>query len=210
MKLYNLFSSPLFVTNRVCESSVRDFLNNTQIRVSPSKYIDRFGSFSDNTYILNTPECSLLKEHIETLASDIMKNHMSARYSEMMMTQSWVTIKETNQWHHKHSHPNSILSGVYYYDGFEDISPIVFYNPLSPITQRLTYEVEDNGSEEKPLSWESFTYKPAVNDLIIFPSYLEHMVLQNTNENSRKSIAFNLIPKYGFGNKQGMDQIFFS
>jgi hypothetical protein len=35
---------------------------------------------------------------------------------ELYITQSWLNYTEENQYHHRHEHPNSVVSGVLYFD----------------------------------------------------------------------------------------------
>ena len=43
------------------------------------------------------------------------------------ITQSWLNYTETNQFHHKHSHPNSYVSGVFYINADKKVDKIKFY-----------------------------------------------------------------------------------
>jgi len=51
------------------------------------------------------------------------------------ITQSWINYTETNQWHHKHRHENSFLSGVLYINADKNEDKIYFerseFNQLS-------------------------------------------------------------------------------
>ena len=40
--------------------------------------------------------------------------HTKLKTIEIYITISWINYTETNQYHHAHSHPNSVISGVYY------------------------------------------------------------------------------------------------
>ena len=35
---------------------------------------------------------------------------------DLYITQSWLNYTKENQYHHKHEHPNSVISGVLYFD----------------------------------------------------------------------------------------------
>jgi hypothetical protein len=46
------------------------------------------------------------------------------------ITQSWLNYTETNQYHHKHEHPNSLVSGVFYVN---DMKNLIKLNSLKKI-----------------------------------------------------------------------------
>ena len=43
------------------------------------------------------------------------------------ITQSWLNYTETKQFHHRHEHPNSIVSGVFYINCHEEFDKIKFF-----------------------------------------------------------------------------------
>ena len=51
------------------------------------------------------------------------------------------------------------------------------------------------------LSATSWSIKPEVKKMILFPSYLEHAILEHNEDTIRYSLAFNLYPvgEYGIG-----------
>ena len=91
--------------------------------------------------------------------------------------------------HHRHHHPNSVVSGVFYFNCIENDS-IVFYNNLSRFS---TFEIEV--SEYTLLNSHSYTYPVYSGKLLLFPSQLEHEVLKNNNltPKTRISLSFNTI-----------------
>ncbi len=46
------------------------------------------------------------------------------------ITQSWLNYTETNQYHHKHQHPNSLVSGVFYINCDDKFDKIKFFNQI--------------------------------------------------------------------------------
>jgi hypothetical protein len=43
------------------------------------------------------------------------------------ITQSWLNYTKRNQYHHKHQHPNSLVSGVFYINADEKLDKIKFF-----------------------------------------------------------------------------------
>lgn len=106
-------------------------------------------------------------------------------------TGMWVNKNGNGNYNHSHMHPGSFLSGCFYLT--DDNSEILFHRPYD-----VNYYWMLNGASKgnTPLSSRSAVYKPSKNELLIFPSWIEHEVLPNTNSNDRISVAFNTILKH--------------
>jgi uncharacterized protein (TIGR02466 family) len=111
------------------------------------------------------------------------------------ITQSWLNYTETNQYHHKHAHPNSLVSGVFYINCHEELDKIKFfkedYKTIKP-------EIKDWNLYNSESWW--FTVK--TGDIIMFPSSLTHMVENKEGTNTRISLAFNVFIKGTIGNNK--------
>lgn len=89
----------------------------------------------------------------------------------------WATFHFSGISHLIHTHPNSLVSGVYYVDIPEDnFGLLLLEDPRGP------YPPFDN----------RIKIKPSTGDIIIFPSWLPHQVSPTSNINPRISIAFNV------------------
>ena len=115
------------------------------------------------------------------------KNILNAQ-GELEITFSWLNLTKPDQIHHRHHHPNSILSGVFY---FEEIakSPINFESPYSSLTGY--YDAVKNENTNCYNSSLMQVHTRSGNQCIIFPSWLRHEVLENKSGQNRYSIAFN-------------------
>ena len=107
----------------------------------------------------------------------------------LKITESWMNFTNKDEKHHRHHHPNSVVSGFFYFNCIENDS-IVFYNNLSRFS---TFEIEV--SEYTLLNSHSYTYPVYSGKLLLFPSQLEHEVLKNNNltPKTRISLSFNTI-----------------
>ena len=109
------------------------------------------------------------------------------------ITQSWANYTKKGQWHHKHEHPNSFISGVFYVQAQKDIDKIYFYK---------------NGYQQIKVPTESFNLYNSeswwlgveTGQLILFPSHLTHMVQAVQTDETRISISFNTFLKGYIGN----------
>lgn len=117
------------------------------------------------------------------------------------ITQSWLNYTDENQYHHKHAHPNSFLSGVMYVNADPEKDKITLFND-SVYKQIKLYPKEWNLYNAE--SW-FFTVKPG--DIVVFPSSLIHMVEQKAGNNIRTSLAFNSFLRGAIGDKQSLTEL---
>lgn len=105
------------------------------------------------------------------------------------ITALWANIVMPRTGHRMHSHPNNLLSGVYYVQTHDGADTINFHDPRSqtgiirpPITE-LTAENTDQ-----------VVVKVKNGTLLLFPAWLPHSVDANTSNKARISISFNIMP----------------
>ena len=103
------------------------------------------------------------------------------------ITQSWANFTKKGEYHHKHNHSNSFLSGVFYVQVEEDMDQIMFFKEGYSQIKLESRDFNVHNSD----SW-FFTVKS--NQLAIFPSSLTHMV-PPTDTEQRVSISCNTFPK---------------
>lgn len=99
---------------------------------------------------------------------------------------SWLNVNYKNTYQEYHYHSNSTFSAVYYIDTPENCGRIYFENPLEP--DMLPVKGIKNNT---PLSFKDCHYQPQKKTLLIFRSFLRHMVEIGSNDDPRISIAFN-------------------
>ena len=92
----------------------------------------------------------------------------------------WVQDYKNNDYHTRHNHPLSLISGVYWIRANKHASNFRIFSP--------------NPYDSFPIEFNhSFTdIQPNKGLLILFPSYLYHEVLVNNINSIRTTIAFNL------------------
>lgn len=160
--------------------------SNTGNTVSTNNYVLRdkrlssLGSFFNNS----------LQEYIQTTLS--LKDEVS-----LNVTQSWVNYTKKGQFHHKHAHPNSIISGVFYIQAVKDIDKIYFFN--ENYKQIRIYPKEYNLYNS-----ESWWLPATTGTLYLFPSHLTHMVEQVTTDDTRISLSFNTFYRGTIGDETAL------
>ena len=168
MDIISIFPTPIIRDNIHIDPSVRNSLNSLPMRENNPNYSSLYGLFSEDTFVLNKPQCASLKEAILKYAARIMKDQLCIACSEVQITQSWVSLKRPGGIHDKHRHTNSILSGVFYYDDIEDYSPIRFWREKLSNTYQIELEIDQQKSENSIFSWDFYWIKPKKNDVVFF------------------------------------------
>ena len=70
-----------------------------------------------DNYILNKKQFKNIKKFLDKHCKNYLDTVICPKNNlELYITQSWLNYTEANQYHHKHEHPNSVVSGVLYFD----------------------------------------------------------------------------------------------
>ena len=114
---------------------------------------------------------------------------------EFYITQSWLNYTKKGQFHHSHSHANSILSGVLYIDACEGTDKIYF--------EKATYKQISIPTENfNAYNSDAWWFPIKTGDLIIFPSDTTHKVETKDGDNVRTSLAFNVFIRGYLGQEE--------
>ena len=156
---------------------------------------------SNNNYILNEKPFANIKKELDLRVQDYFDKVISpANNITPYITQSWLNYTETNQYHHKHAHPNSLVSGVFYINCHEELDKIKFFNDNY---KAIKLEIKDWNLYNSETWW--FSVK--TGDVILFPSSLTHMVETKQGDNTRISLAFNVFIKGTVGNNISLTEL---
>ncbi len=144
-------------------------------------------STSRMNYILDElPALRAIGEFCQSCVDQFMRDVVGTD-DKLKITISWANRTSAGQRHHQHFHPNSVLSGSFY---FQDTatSPITFTNPLREHSN-FEFNLVRNPSQFNAASKSSAA--PA-NSCVIFPSWVRHDVPPlPAGTPDRYSIAFN-------------------
>jgi len=86
-----------------------------------------YGQRSKNSYLLDEPQCIDLKTYILKAVNQYGKT-MGFDYNEYRFGQSWLSYKQPGQHHTIHSHPNSLISGVFYFGEGSQKTPVIRFH----------------------------------------------------------------------------------
>ena len=156
---------------------------------------------SNNNYILNEKPFLNIKKELDLKVKDYFNKIISPTNNiTPYITQSWLNYTETNQYHHKHAHPNSLVSGVFYINCHEEHDKIKFFNDNY---KTIRLEAKDWNLWNSETWW----FPVKTGDVILFPSSLTHMVETKEGDNTRISLAFNVFIKGTVGNNKNLTEL---
>ena len=194
-----IFPTPVYISklNRELTSKELSFIDKAKLDV----FKNEGNTTSNNNYILNEKPFSNIKKELDLIVQDYFDKVISTSNNiTPYITQSWLNYTETNQYHHKHSHPNSLISGVFYINCDDKFDKIKFFNDKY---ETIKVEVKDWNLWNSRSWW--FTIK--TGDVILFPSSLTHMVETKEGTNTRISLAFNTFIKGTVGNNKQLTEL---
>jgi len=181
----SVFPCPVYIVKSDSKFTYDEEIGNI---IEEGMYYNGSNSTSSDSYIFDTK----LKE-IKQFCEDQIKIYVEQVICpvegdlDFYITQSWLNVNRPGEVHYEHCHSNSIISGVFYISTEEDDN-ITFVDP--------NYHVKDGIKFETTVSniWnsEQWAFQSNSNELILFPSWLNHMVNSNPRATKdRLSISFN-------------------
>jgi len=142
-------------------------------------------SISHNKYILNDPEFSDLKQKcLEQLSEYIKIVYKPKNNITPYITQSWITFNNKGEFHHKHKHPNSFISGVLYINADETKDKLAFHDDTY-------YQIQIEPSNYDSLNSLSWHIPVKTKKFIVFPSCMIHSVDYVESNKTRICLGFN-------------------
>ena len=172
---------------------------------------NEYGVHSKNTYIMDEPECVDLKKFVLDLVKDFAQNTLMYDYDEWTFSQTWVTWKEPGQMHVPHTHPNSVISGVFFYGYGEEGTPAIEFhrNEFQGTGQSIMLRDKPD-KRPSPFAWKTFTVPFKAGTLLLFPSWFRHSVPINKTKYTRKSVSMNIVPKGMLGDPNSLTELLFN
>jgi uncharacterized protein (TIGR02466 family) len=176
-ELIPLFSKPIFTSA----------VNVENLDLSSVKWAKNYQNWiSEDQHILSNEAFKELAVEVGSKVADYFYGVMSVSLNtEIYITESWLNKTEKGQSHHRHWHPNSILSGVVNLSGAADQGGHL--RLITSSYETLEFEVvEPNLYNSK-----SWSFNPTPGNVIIFPSNVEHLVDTYTGDEPRITLSFN-------------------
>ena len=204
-----MFPTPVYVVKRDSSLTSGEEKEIEKI-IKEGMHMTSGNSSSNNSHIFDSPYFSVNGnlEKIKQFCEQQLKIYVEEliipkEEIELYITQSWLNITKPGEFHHQHSHSNSILSGVFYISTEEGDS-ITFTDPNFDLKHVLKIEPKEfNVWNSSICSSPSIT-----NELILFPSWMIHQVEPNEKATTdRISISFNTFVKGTLGSRGGLTEL---
>jgi len=180
----NIFPVPVY------KATVKNKINKKDM----SKYKVRKNEFNSITNYKDVlKDFPKLKKEIEKHLNDYLKMvYDPSTNVKIYITESWLNFTEKGETHHRHNHPNSFISGVYYVCADENLDRINFVNDRKGALEIVPKKYND---------WNCASYYFGIKsqDILLFPSALEHFVNPVESTKTRISLAFNSFLKGELG-----------
>ena len=184
--------------------------------------IQRYGDPASNSKSVNNllhkeERYSKLIDWINKCINEV-KEDLKFQCEKFTITQCWLNSAEYGQNHHKHLHPNSFLSGIFYVNDSD--SNTLFYGDnswnhtgSSLQTMNATFGIDASNFSvhrkdiikvtpmENPDLEIIHEESSVKGKLIVFPSNILHSVLSSCSfSNTRYTLSFNTFPSGKIGN----------
>ena len=197
--IHSIFPTPIYFTKlnrKFKKQEIKIF------ELYRKKIIQNIGNkTSINNYILELKELKELKKDINLIIQDYFNKVIDTSNKIIpYITQSWLNYTEEKDFHHDHEHPNSLVSGVFYIDADINNDKIIFNSKKYNV-------IELNPREFNLYNSKSWFFPVESNQLILFPSSLNHHVEQKKGTNTRLSLAFNVFIKGEIGDESTLTKL---
>lgn len=196
-----IFPIPIFeaICNLDLKAIIKQLENEKIYEVkNGNDFKNQYGIRSEDTYLLEKASYMSLKGWIEIQLKKYAIESLGYNIENIKITQSWISIKHPGQGHQVHNHPNSFISGVFYWQ--ENIESMYFKRPNDYSLFQVD-RIENLNFNE----YEEF--KPSKLSLVLFPSYLEHFVGVNHSNSSRYCLPFNTMVTGKVGNNNLLNEL---
>jgi len=163
---HHLFPTPVsfFNLGRELTDEESEFLLNQEEKPNAGN------TTSKERKLLESDKLAVVRGFVESSLDKYLKEILSPKQNVgLRITQSWTNYTKPGQFHHKHVHPNSLISGVFYVKANKETDRIYFYKDgyqqiKLPVDQWNLYNSE------------SWWLPVGTGELLLFPSHLTHMV----------------------------------
>jgi len=198
--IHGLFPTPIYMTNMD-----RPFTKQELKFVEQQKKhcVKNEGNINTkDNYILNRKEFKNIKKFLDQCCKDYVDRIICPKKNiELYITQSWLNYTEKNQYHHRHEHPNSVVSGVLYFNSDKDM--IKFFSHIK--YKQISPEIDD--SKYNIWNSDSWWFPVESGQLVMFPSSTTHQVDTKKGNNTRISLAFNTFYKGTIGINSNLTEL---
>ena len=202
MIIHQLFPEPLYSSTleRVLTQEELKILNEHKKKTKKNAGNSR----TNDNYVLEHKALKNLKKDIQTKVMDYFDKVVCTNNITPYITQSWINYTESDQFHHRHSHPNSLVSGIFYISADKKVDSVTFYKGYLDHTK---LNIKLDITKYNTFNSSSCTFPVETGNILLFRSSLEHGVKKKKGNNIRISLSFNIFIKGTVGNKEDLTEL---
>ena len=195
-RVFELFPTPVFESGITpCEEWVR-FASDISYGRDPRDP----NSISIDKNVLDS--IPVLKEEITNACKVYAYEYLGVmQHNDVYISRSWCVKHTKGDWAGLHAHINSIWSGIYYLKCDDHSGNVVFEKSWGHDTCFTSTMQPDHMINH--YNQNAFSFTPVEGTLLIFPSHLQHKVLESHSVKERYCIAFDVYIKGEIGYMNG-------
>lgn len=139
----------------------------------------------------------VLNDLFITITDTVNKFIYELDMPDLKISNIWININGYKDFNREHTHPSSILSGVYYVQTHENCGGITFTNPNRSEVEGYWFP-QLRADKNNPKVCSAWRMPAETGKLYVFPSWLSHSVDPNLDKNKKRiSISWNSVPANG-------------
>jgi len=199
MIIHALFPQPVYFS-KLARKLTKEELK-TINKHKKKTYQNAGNTTSNDNYVLENKALKNLKKDLHKMVIDYFdKVVCSGNPLIPYITQSWINYTKVNQFHHKHFHSNSYVSGVFYINADKKVDQIKFYKTGNEAIQLhvAKYNLFNAATWQFPIE---------TGNVLLFPSSLQHGVDKKKGTPTRISLSFNIFFKGKIGDNLKLTEL---
>ena len=139
-------------------------------------------SFGDKTFVYQDEDFNKLVEtkiaYVKSFITELTKAKL-----KVIPTNCWMNVANKGDYQERHTHPNSVISSIYYVKAPKDCGNTIFFNPYQRHFDYL--------GEENVVTQQNTIYTPVEGRLVLFESHVPHAVTPQITDKERITISTN-------------------
>lgn len=170
----------------------RDILRRLETIGREQPALDRSGQWQTAQDLQRHEELAALVSIVTATAREICDS-LTITYGDLEITGCWANVSAPGYPHRQHLHPNNYLSGAYYVRTAAGSDSIRFHDPRPQAGIVVPPARDQNRANPDQVALDV-----REGMLVMFPAWLTHSVAPNMSQDTRVSVAFNLMfPDFG-------------
>ncbi len=181
----NLWITPVWwgmtnLDNEAMYKKIKELENTTD-----SVYLSNLGGFQSATDRFDMMTTDPVFQPLRNLILHVIEKELNFKAKKFEVDRMWCNVNTKDDFNMIHSHGQFQFSGAYYVKAPKDSGQIVFRDPRPAAITNEFVTSQFNGGEV-------YRIEPEERKLLIFPSYLDHMVMPSKSDDDRVSISWNI------------------